>query len=60
MFINVCVTFHKYVYVFTYVHRVCMIPLVRNRRFVILSTIDCPGNGCTFFCRSSFIKVILE
>ena len=28
MFINVCVIFHKYVYVFTVVHRVYMIQLV--------------------------------
>ena len=30
MFINEGVIFHKYVYVFTYVHRVCMIPLVTS------------------------------
>ena len=31
MFINVCVIFHKYGYVFTFILRVCMIPLVISK-----------------------------
>ena len=64
MFIKVGVIFHKYVYVFTYVHRVCMIPLVisevKAQKICEFLTMDCLRKCCTFMqikCHSSYFRI---